>query len=114
MSDRQRGNQRENRCADILDAIGYCCYPSRGSRGSDIVALHREEGFPNLEVAVVRPTGSVTENFAKMRGYETPANTVRIAVREVEPYHFRWYDKSNHRGGHADPLAAIAAARESQ
>lgn len=112
MSDRQLGNARENRVADILEAIGYCCYASRGSRGTDIVALHQEYGKPHLHVAVMRPVGgNIGTEFAKLRSKVMPAGAVCIVAREVTKKRHRWYAREDHRGGHDNPLDAIEEAR---
>lgn len=109
-SSRAKGNIRENRIIDILEALGYYCYASRGSRGIDIIALHSEYGHPHLAVAVVRPSGSVKQNFAKLHSYPMPAGAVPIAVREVNRKVCRWYAEPG-RGGHDNPTDAITEAR---
>jgi hypothetical protein len=113
MSTRQTGNARENRVIDKLEQLGYCCYASRGSRGTDIIALHEQYGWPHLCVAVMRPIGgNIATEFAKLRAKTLPAGAVCIVAREITSKIHRWYARPDHRGGHLIPQLAIDEARQ--
>jgi hypothetical protein len=46
---RRRGNDYENQVCDMADALGYCSFPARGSRGIvDIIAFEDVQSLPEL------------------------------------------------------------------
>lgn len=82
---RQLGNARENRFGALLEARGYVAFYSRGSRGTDIIALCREGFRPHLLVAISRPTySSVREPFQKLRDHPTVAGSRLLLAREMK------------------------------
>lgn len=82
---RQLGNARENRLGALLEARGYIPFYSRGSRGTDIVALCTEGNRPHLLIAVSRPTyGAVREPFEKLRASIRPPGSRELLCREMK------------------------------
>ena len=113
MSDRQRGNQRENRVGAFLEVQGYWPFYSRGSRGTDIIALYldgSEHGRNSLLIAVVRPTGPINENWTKLRESPRIIGSFCLVVREVKNNRFVWYGNEDHRGGGSFEEALCRAA----
>ncbi len=82
MSTRQAGNANENRVIDFLEARGYFCYPSRGSRGIDIIALHDIASHLGLEVGTTHKRAASA--FAKMLASPRPAGMVCLVVRKTK------------------------------
>ena len=112
---RAAGNRRENRVVKHLEALGYFCYPSRGSRGIDLIAiapgtLH----LPHLGREVGGEKKSVREAFGKMRLLPQCPGMVLLVVREIKTNgrnHFRWHAAAEVRG-HDSFEGAVDAARK--
>lgn len=117
MSTRQVGNKRENRVTAILEAIGYFCYPSRGSRGIDVVAIapKDESLLPHLGVEIGGSGKRIATAFGKMRACPQCPGMVLLVVLETlrnRRRSLRWYaSEDGKRGGHDNPLDAVDEAR---
>lgn len=82
---RQIGNSRENRLGAELETRGYIPFYSRGSRGTDIVALCVNGRRPHLMIAVSRPSyGAVREPFEKLRAATPVPGSVLMLAREMK------------------------------
>lgn len=116
MSTRQTGNKRENRVAAELEVIGYFCYPSRGSRGIDVVAIApKDEPLPHLGIEIGGPGKRIATAFAKMRACpQCPGMVLLVALETLRnrKRSLRWYaSEDGKRGGYESVRDAIAAAR---
>jgi hypothetical protein len=122
MSTRQQGGARENRVADVLEKEGWYCYPSRGSRGIDVIAIapheYRSNGStvrPHLGVEIGGKGKRLRVAFEKMRGApQCPGMILLVALETIRDRKrsVRWYaSEEGKRGGHASVLDAIAEAR---
>ena len=115
MSTRQVGNRYENDAAAELEAIGYFCYPSRGSRGIDLIALATDEmALPHLGLEVGGSGKRLGVAFAKMReNAQFPGMLLLVALSLMKKRRrvLRWYAREDHRGGHHSVIDAIAEAR---
>lgn len=110
MSTRQSGNQRENRCGELLRVhYGYEPFYSRGSRGTDILAIKRDGDGPHLEISVIRPSGgSVRQSFLKLRAHVAIAGSVRVVAKEKSRNIWRWYWDEDHGTDELDELLTEA------
>lgn len=116
-SSRQKGGARENRVADLLEtAHKYSCYPSRGSRGLDLVCIAGPPPLPHLGIEVGGASKRIGAAFRKMRETAQCPGMLLLVVRELKRSgrrYLRWYaSEDGKRGGHAAVLDAIAEARE--
>jgi hypothetical protein len=113
-SSRQIGNRNENIVAAYLeDGYGYYCYPSRGSRGIDLVCLSPEEGLPHLMIEVGTRSKSVVAAFDKMYRASLFPGSVPMVVRKIIEngrIALRWHAQSGVRG-HYNFEDALAEAR---
>jgi len=113
-STRQRGNLTENLAIAFLeDNHSYFCYPSRGSRGVDVVALSTTE-LPHLLLEVGTKNKRARGAFAKMEAQPNFPGAFLLVVRKVKVKGrnvLRWHIPGLHRGLD-DFSAAISAARE--
>ena len=102
MSTRQVGNARENRVIAFLEALGYYCYPSRGSRGIDIVALSTPEmDLPYLGIEAGGRSKSVRLAFSKLADARVYPGMRLLVVREVKVRNrntLRWHWAAGCRG----------------
>ncbi len=79
---------RENRCAALLEAYGYTCFTSRGSRGIDLFAV--AEHGPHLAIEVGGPKKVLRESFEALYAAKKPGGTRVLVVRWVNRG-FRWH-----------------------
>jgi hypothetical protein len=114
MSTRQQGNVTENLAIKYLeDKHGYFCYPSRGSRGIDVVGLSTTN-LPHLLLEVGTKNKRAKGAFAKMEGSPNFPGAFLLVVRKVKVKGrnlLRWHVPGIHRGLD-DFEAAVAKARE--
>ncbi len=112
-SSRQAGNVRESRCAALLEAYGYFCFISRGSRGIDLLAIHDHR--PHLAIEVGGRSKVLSEAFAALYAARKPAGTRCLVVRWVKPRgkraHFRWHFSADPRDFCDDLADALEALR---
>ena len=116
MSTRQTGNARENRVASVLEAEGYSCYPSRGSRGIDVVAIApKDQPLPHLGIEIGGMGKRLGVAFAKMRASAQCPGMVLLVVLETlrkRRRSLRWYASADGKhGGHERVHDAIEEAR---
>ena len=116
MSTRQTGNARENRVSSVLEAIGYFCYPSRGSRGINVVAIApKEDPLPHLGIEIGGPGKRLAIAFGKIRACaQCPGMLLLVAMETIRDRRrsIRWYaSEDGKRGGHKDVRDAIEEAR---
>jgi hypothetical protein len=106
VSTRQTGNRRENRCGELLRSqYGYEPFYSRGSRGTDLLAIKRDGCGPHLEISVIRPSGgSVRQQFLKLRSYVAIAGSIRVVAKERARNVWRWYWDEDHGTDELDDL----------
>jgi hypothetical protein len=112
MNTRQQGNRLENTVSAFLAQRGYFCYPSRGSRGIDIIALHDTESHLGLEVGTTHKRAASA--FEKMLACPRPAGMVCLVVRKTKRKNrvvLRWH-VAGIQTGFLDFDEALAAARE--
>lgn len=113
MSTRQRGNRRENDVIAHLEAKGYWCAASRGSRGIDIVCFAPPDStLPHLAIEAGGRAKSVVAALAKMRESTRPPGSVLLVVRQVKERGrnvLRWH--STEGRGHDSLEDALSAAR---
>jgi|SRR5580704_11921264 hypothetical protein len=122
MSTRQVGNARENRVSAVLEKLGWYCYPSRGSRGIDVIAIaepeYRANGGttrPHLGLEIGGLGKSHSAAFAKMRSAPQCPGMILLVVKETKANgkrRLRWYasERGKH-GGHESVQEAIVEAR---
>jgi|SRR5580693_6549069 hypothetical protein len=113
MSTRQAGNATENLAIAYLEEKhGYFCYPSRGSRGVDVVALSTTE-LPHLLLEVGTKNKRARGAFAKMEAQPNFPGAFLLVVRKIKVKGrnlLRWHVPGIVRGLD-DFTAAIAAVR---
>lgn len=113
MSARQLGNKTENLAVAFLESgHGYFCYPSRGSRGIDVVCLSTTE-LPHLLLEVGTKNKRARGAFAKMQSQPNFPGAHLLVVRKVKVKGrncLRWHVSGIVRGLD-DFAAAIAALR---
>ena len=113
MSTRQQGNVTENRAIAYLETEhGYFCYPSRGSRGIDVVALSTTD-LPHLLLEVGTKNKRARGAFAKMNASPNFPGAFLLVVRKVKVRNrirLRWHVPGIVRGLD-DFLGAIAESR---
>lgn len=106
----------------MLESAGWFCYPSRGSRGIDIIAIappeFRSNGHassPHLGLEIGGRSKSLRGAFAKMREQpQCPGMLLLVVIETLRERRrsLRWYaNERGKHGGHADVHAAIAEAR---
>lgn len=114
LSTRQRGNVTENRFADLLRAHGYCVYPTRGSRGIDLLAVHSETKHC-IAVEVGGASKRLRESFGKLREATVPVGTLLVVARYVKrgkERHYRWSVNLDEDARYDTLDAALDAARD--
>lgn len=84
---RARGNRYENQVCDMADAIGYCSFPARGSRGIvDIVCFedHRDLGMLELAplaIQVGTTAKAIASTLAELDAAPRPIGSRCIVAR---------------------------------
>lgn len=89
---RRRGNTYENAVCDMADALGYCSFPARGSRGIvDIVAFERElpanhpfVGYgelPALAIQVGTTAKAIASTLAELDAAPRPIGSLCLVAR---------------------------------
>jgi hypothetical protein len=115
-SSRQQGNRTENLVAKYLeDEYGYYCYPSRGSRGIDLVCLANPFGIarPHLMIEVGTESKSVKAAFAKISETTLFPGSIPLVVRKIvknRRISLRWHSQAGVRG-HENFWDALVEAR---
>lgn len=84
MSTRQQGNVTENLAIAYLESEhGYFCYPSRGSRGIDVVALSTTN-LPHLLLEIGTKNKRARGAFAKMQASPNFPGAFLFVVRKIK------------------------------
>lgn len=87
---RRRGNDYENTVCDMADALGYCSFPARGSRGIvDIVAFEAVsetayEGAPEmppLAIQVGTTAKAISSTLSELDAAPRPIGSLCIVAR---------------------------------
>lgn len=68
----------------MLEKLGYVTFPSRGSRGIDIFAVHEGNGAPHIAAEIGGVSKVITAAFEDLFNRRVPAGTVRIVAKEVK------------------------------
>lgn len=103
--------------AETLESLGWSCYPSRGSRGIDVIALAPStETRPHLGLEIGGSGKRLHTAFEKMRAAPQCPGMILLVVLETirkRRRTLRWYaSEDGKRGGHQSVLEAIAEARD--
>lgn len=79
----------------LLEERGYFCYPSRGSRGIDVIALApKDTSMPHIGLEVGTKNKSAKKAFEKMRSEPNFPGMVLLVVRKrlkKNRISFRWH-----------------------
>lgn len=119
-SSRQIGNGHENSVCKYLETeYGYYTYPSRGSRGIDVICLRDNwdcfANLPYLGLEIGTESKSVTAAFKKIRSQPQYPGMAMMVVRRIKGkngrYFLRWHIDDGVKG-HDDFMEAIEAWRE--
>lgn len=116
MSTRQQGNRTENLVANYLtENYGYYCYPSRGSRGLDLICLCPDNlHLPHLGLEIGTESKSVKAAFAKMCAARRFPGMLFMVVRKIKKngrVKLRWHVTSG-AWGHDSFESALEEARK--
>jgi hypothetical protein len=113
-STRSKGNRVENFVAAHLEGLNYFCYPSRGSRGIDLICLAPpDSNLPHLGIEVGTEAKSVRAAFAKMRAATQFPGMIMLVARRIvirRKSKIRWHADSG-RWGTDSFMEAIEKAR---
>lgn len=97
----------------LEEQFDYHCYPSRGSRGIDLVCLSTMPNLPHLGIEVGGASKSCKEAFGKMALVPHPPGMYLLVVREIKVKgrnHLRWHAQPEVDGHDLFELA-LAEAR---
>ncbi len=96
----------------LEDTYGYFCYPSRGSRGIDLVCLNPYD-YPHLMIEVGTKSKSVRLAFSKLREAALFPGSYPLVVRKTKKAGrvvLRWH-ATDGKHGHNSFIAALEEAR---
>jgi len=99
VSTRQAGNRTENAFCRMIEGHGYCTFPSRGSRGVDVLCVHSETCLC-IGVEVGGSSKVLRQAFPKLRTAILPAGSWRLVVRRVVAKgraHWHFYTSEDER-----------------
>lgn len=107
---------RENKVVAILEQHGYVCFPSRGSRGIDLICINTEDRHaPHLAIEVGGPSKAIAASFESLNEAKKPLGTVSLVVRELKRKgrcFFRWHIHPQAFYDDADVTTALKVVRE--
>jgi len=106
----------ENAVAKILERdYHYHCYPSRGSRGIDLICLAPPDSLlPHLGLEVGTKSKSVRAAFAKMAEARRYPGMIFMVVRKLilsNRIVFKWHPRAGFKSGYFDFEKALEEAR---
>jgi hypothetical protein len=112
-STRQKGNISENAFCEMIAKHGFCTYPSRGSRGVDVLCVHRETRLC-IAVEVGDESKVLKDAFPKLRSASVPVGTwLMVVKRSVQKRRVRWRFYTDVDERHETLDAALEALRAS-
>ncbi|MDE2101746.1 MAG: hypothetical protein KGL39_31155 [Patescibacteria group bacterium] len=83
-SSRAKGNAFENHVIDFLEARGWYCYASRGSRGLDITAIApKDSPLPHLGIEAGTKNKRARGAFKKMRESPQCPGMILLVARKM-------------------------------
>lgn len=89
---RRRGNDNENLVCEMAEALGYCAFPARGSRGVvDIVCFERAEWRyalqddprPSLVIQCGTQKKPIARTLAELQSAPRPIGSLCIVARRL-------------------------------
>lgn len=122
---RRRGNTYENAVCDMADALGYCSFPARGSRGIvDIVCFHDHQRQPKrvfldetlvpLAIQVGTTAKAIGSTLDELEAAPRPIGSLPlVARRHRHPKSKRIHWTFHARFGKFESLAALLDSKRS-
>lgn len=96
----------------MVEAHGYCTFPSRGSRGVDVLCVHQDTRLC-IGVEVGGKSKSLKQAFPKLRAAVLPAGSWRLVVRRyVLRGKARWAFYSSENDRHETLEEALCTLRD--
>ena len=85
---RRRGNDYENQVCEMAEALGYCAFPARGSRGIvDIICFENENvirgycDYPPLAIQVGTTAKAISRTLNELDAAPRPIGSLCIVAR---------------------------------
>lgn len=113
---RARGNRYENQVCEMAEALGYCAFPARGSRGVvDLVCFESESAIANgsLKPALAIQVGTTAKPIARtlteLYAAPRPIGSRCIVARRIRAKNRRISWRFSTSAGNFDSLAEAIA-----